>query len=134
MLYDCITFPVTTYVVALIVRCNSIAFKANAQVTASILTGIVISTKVKILCFVRLENVHVDASHVANNPASVFVCLHSYCAQTAQKKEGKKKRKRGCAADPRRDNLSHKTGVDINTPFTIDEITFQKKNATRVMR
>lgn len=65
----------------------------------------------------------------------VYLCvLHSYCAQTARKKGRKKKRKRGCAADPRRDNLSHKTGVDINTPFIIDEITFQKKNATRVMR
>jgi len=36
--------------------------------------------------------------------------------------------------NPRGDNLSHKTGVDINTSLTIDEITFQKKNATRVIR
>lgn len=54
--------------------------------------------------------------------------------RSGAKKKERKKRKRGCTADPRRDNLSHKTEVDINTPFTIDEITFQEKNATRVIR
>ena len=41
--------------------------------------------------------------------------------QTAQEKK---------CTSLRGDNLSHKTGVDINTSLTIDEITFQKKNTT----
>lgn len=56
----------------------------------------------------------------ADKPASVFVCLRSRCADGAKKKKEKKEKKktRMRAADPLfRDNLSHKTGVDINTPF-----------------
>jgi len=64
--------------------------------------------------------------HLLDNPVGMFVL-------TSCRADGADIKKCGCA-DPRRDNLSHKTGVDINTPLTIDEITFQEKNATRVIR
>lgn len=90
--------------------------------TASILTGIVILrySKAKVSCGKRISRMHLTV----DNPVYMFV-LASCCADGAKK--------RGCA-DPRGDNLSHKTGVDINILLTIDEITFQEKNATRVIR
>jgi len=45
---------------------------------------------------------------IADNLTGGYICVCASAAQTAQKKE--------CGyADPRGDNLSHKTGVGINT-------------------
>lgn len=70
------------------------------------------------------------------------MCLRTALTRTASEKETKKRKGRG-ESEKREKNAGATrgddaprvgTGVGVDTWITIDEITFQQKNATRVIR